>query len=506
MDSDDENEIFYECTDDFLKLDSSENSKLKNENQNKQDEGQLMSDLNQKYKVKHDSVIDSNSEVLKKDSEVSNVHGVLKEDAFPRETPSVSKSGSSDSNMTENDSGKIIDSDESVISQTTSVNGPRTSNPGEDIGFENGDNTHSGAVESKKLDGEAPGDISKEQDSLGAGKRKEGGNLEKGGEGAFSSKGGDINSMEKDKKVVEGDVNSLENDEKVVQGVSGSEDDGKPAENIEKVVEGDVNSLENDEKVVQGVSGSENDRKPAENLEKVVEGDINSSKNDENVVQGACGVADSDDESSEDESSLTEEELNERKLEAKKLKDEGNEFYKNGDSNEAERLYTEAMKICPKRFEKERSVMFSNRSACLVKLEKTELAIADCSKAIELHSTYVKAILRRAQLYEKLEKYEEALKDYERLLEIDPSLHSARSACLRIPGEIEKRNEKLKAQMMSSLKDLGNMFLRPFGLSTNNFQLQQDPGTGSYNIQFNNGPEGGNNNNGPSNGPNNNNT
>jgi len=42
----------------------------------------------------------------------------------------------------------------------------------------------------------------------------------------------------------------------------------------------------------------------------------------------------------------------------------------------------------------------------------------------------MKALLRRAELYEKTEKLDEALEDYSKALERDCSLHVARAACM----------------------------------------------------------------------------
>lgn len=52
------------------------------------------------------------------------------------------------------------------------------------------------------------------------------------------------------------------------------------------------------------------------------------------------------------------------------------------------------------------------------------------SIAIELNPDYVRALLRRAELYEQTEKLDEALEDYKKVLEQDPTQTSARQACM----------------------------------------------------------------------------
>lgn len=221
------------------------------------------------------------------------------------------------------------------------------------------------------------------------------------------------------------------------------------------------------------------------------------SNNDENLGNGeTLGVdnlnIDDDNESNSDaevpdeepQQNLSEEEQEKNHQEALEFKFQGNTEFKEERYLESANFYTKGIKICPIKYSADRAILFANRAASKVKLGRIKSAIEDCTKAIELNDKYLKAYLRRATLYEQSDKLDESLADYNKILELDPRNGDALQAQIRLPPKINERNEKLKTEMLGKMKDLGNLILRPFGLSTENFQVNQDPNTGSYSVNF----------------------
>lgn len=56
-----------------------------------------------------------------------------------------------------------------------------------------------------------------------------------------------------------------------------------------------------------------------------------------------------------------------------------------------------------------------------------------------------------------------------------------------LPPKVKEAQQVEMADMMGKLKSLGNGILKPFGLSTDNFQMTKDEKTGGYSMNFNQG-------------------
>uniref|UniRef100_A0A7S0WL98 Tetratricopeptide repeat protein 1 n=1 Tax=Pyramimonas obovata TaxID=1411642 RepID=A0A7S0WL98_9CHLO len=173
----------------------------------------------------------------------------------------------------------------------------------------------------------------------------------------------------------------------------------------------------------------------------------------------------------------------ERIREAEALKAEGNQLYSSGEFEKAEDKYTQAIEEAPGD-EPKRAVYLANRAACRLQNERFELVIEDCTACLEINPIYTKALLRRAQAYEKIDNLENAHEDLKKVVELEPNNTVASKEYARLAPLVEERREKLKDEMIDKLKDLGNSVLGNFGLSLDNFKATKDPNTGSYSINF----------------------
>lgn len=64
----------------------------------------------------------------------------------------------------------------------------------------------------------------------------------------------------------------------------------------------------------------------------------------------------------------------------------------------------------------------------------------------------MKALLRRAKLYEELDQLDKSLEDYKELQHLEPNNPEVKAALVTLPRRIEEQTEKLKQEMMGKLK------------------------------------------------------
>jgi DnaJ family protein C protein 7 len=128
-----------------------------------------------------------------------------------------------------------------------------------------------------------------------------------------------------------------------------------------------------------------------------------------------------------------------RLLEAKKK--EGNDAFQKGAQEEAVAAYTEALAVDPDN-NSYNSTLYANRAAAFSKMGKHKEALEDCTRALDLDPNYLKALLRRAQIYMTLEKYEDAVRDYEKAHQMDDdnadTMNKLRNAKLELKKSLRK--------------------------------------------------------------------
>jgi len=64
------------------------------------------------------------------------------------------------------------------------------------------------------------------------------------------------------------------------------------------------------------------------------------------------------------------------------------------------------------------------------------------------------------------------------------TLLAASKALATLGPRVEEVKTKEMGEMMGKLKQLGNGILKPFGLSTDNFNMVKDEKTGGYSLSF----------------------
>lgn len=107
-------------------------------------------------------------------------------------------------------------------------------------------------------------------------------------------------------------------------------------------------------------------------------------------------------------------------------KEEGNEYFKRGDIEQAIRCYTKGIDVDPQNASTH--VLYANRAQCYIKQRKWEDAEKDATISLQMNRAYSKSFFRRAVARKGLKKYKEARSDLETVLALQQ-------------GDVEATNE-----------------------------------------------------------------
>ncbi|NXR50565.1 RPAP3 protein, partial [Hippolais icterina] len=122
-------------------------------------------------------------------------------------------------------------------------------------------------------------------------------------------------------------------------------------------------------------------------------------------------------------------------------KEKGNNYFKQGNFDEAIKCYTRGMHSDPYN-----PVLPTNRASAFYRMKKFSVAESDCNLALALDRNYVKAYARRGAARFALKNLQGAKEDYEKVLELDANNFEAKN-------ELKKINQALSAKENSEQKE-----------------------------------------------------
>ncbi|XP_022854759.1 uncharacterized protein LOC111376064 isoform X2 [Olea europaea var. sylvestris] len=134
-------------------------------------------------------------------------------------------------------------------------------------------------------------------------------------------------------------------------------------------------------------------------------------------------------------------------------KSAGNEAYQSGKHTEAVEHYTAAIS-CTVESRPFAAICFCNRAAAYRAMGQIIDALADCSLAIALDGSYIKAVSRRAMLFEIIRDYGQAAADLQRLVSLLVNQVESKIDQSGPPDKMNCINELRQAQLkLSSMED-----------------------------------------------------
>ncbi|XP_026720132.1 RNA polymerase II-associated protein 3 isoform X1 [Athene cunicularia] len=120
-------------------------------------------------------------------------------------------------------------------------------------------------------------------------------------------------------------------------------------------------------------------------------------------------------------------------------KEKGNNYFKQGNFDEAIKCYTRGMHSDPYN-----PVLPTNRASAFYRMKKFAVAESDCNLALALDKNYTKAYARRGAARFALKNLQGAKEDYEKVLELDANNFEAKNELKKIDQALSSRSSEQK--------------------------------------------------------------